>query len=218
MHPPRLARLQGGLAIGAFALFLLTALPQAVSRAAGMLSFAQSTGAESFAAARARFSGPAYVAAVDAIRQALPPDQPYFLVEAGRPQDGDTYWVRFDLAPRPAIYLGQIEELTDVRSLRRRLGKVRQVVVAYGPGKPPRLYERYRFVQEIERADSDAPEPPDPRDPRDPSGQRPLHHPQRIPRDPRDPRDPSDPGDPGDPGDGGDPGNGGAAPARPPGL
>ncbi len=151
MHVSRLARILGGLAVGAFALFLVAAVPQAVSRATGMLRFADGAGGETFAAARARFFGPAYVGAIDAIRQAIPPDQAYLLVEAGRLQDGDLYWVRFDLAPRRAFYLGQLDELTDARRLRQRLpGNVRQVVVAYGPGEPPRLLERYQLVHEIE--------------------------------------------------------------------
>jgi hypothetical protein len=153
MLQPRRARLEGGLAVAIFALFLAAGLQQAVSRAWAMLHFAARTaGRESFDAARARFSGPAYVAAIDAIRDALPPDQPYLLVEGGRPQDGDLYWVRFDLAPRRAIYLGQLDQLTDVRRLRQRFpANVRQVIVAYGPGEPPRLLERYRFVQEVQR-------------------------------------------------------------------
>jgi hypothetical protein len=167
MLQPRRARLEGGLAVAVFALFLAAGLQQAVSRAWAMLHFAaRAAGNESFDAARARFSGPAYVAAIDAIRDALPPDQPYLLVEGGRPQDGDLYWVRFDLAPRRAIYLGQLDQLTDVRRLRQRFSaNVRQVIVAYGPGEPPRLLERYRFVQEVQRraegaGTGDPPAPP----------------------------------------------------------
>ncbi|MBV8200930.1 MAG: hypothetical protein JOZ15_09945, partial [Acidobacteria bacterium] len=73
-------------------------------------------------------------------------------VDGGSGSLGGTYWVRYDLAPRRSIYLGRLYELTSVQEVRRRLAaNLRHVVVAYGPEKPPRLYERYRFVQEIDR-------------------------------------------------------------------
>ena len=65
---------------------------------------------------------------------------------------GGTYWVRYDLAPRRAVYLGRLNELTSAMQVRRRLTvNLRHVVVAFGNGKPPRLYDRYRFLQEIDR-------------------------------------------------------------------
>jgi hypothetical protein len=147
-----LARAQDLAAAGLFGLFLAAAVPVAVLRSAKLLSLPSRCHAESEAAARARFEGPDYVRAIDEIRRDLPEDEPYLLVEAGRPQDGGVYWVRFDLAPRRAVYLGQLAELTDAERLRRRLtGRQRQVVISYGPGLAPRLVERYRFAAEIER-------------------------------------------------------------------
>jgi hypothetical protein len=145
-------------AAGLFGLFLVAAVPQAVQRAAGMLRYASRLGGESPVTARARFSGDAYVHAIDEIRSALPIDRPYVLVEAGRPQDGGVYWVRWDLAPRRAVYLGQLAELSDaVRSRRPFIAPLRQVVVSYGPGQPPRLVEWDRFVEEVAAGRGTAP-------------------------------------------------------------
>lgn len=164
MRPSRLARLQGGLGAAALALFLGAALPQAVSRAWAMLSLAAVTAPhETFDAARLRFFGPAYVAAIEAIRQEVPADQPYLLVEGGRPRDGNLYWVRFDLAPRRALYLGRLDQLTARRLRQHPPVRVPNVVIAYGRGEAPRLLERYRFVQEIERRGGGEPDlPPGP--------------------------------------------------------
>ena len=146
-----LARALDLAAAGLFGVFLVAAVPWAVLRAAGLLTLPSLFGRESEALARARFEGLEYVRAIDEIRRSLPLDEPYLLVEAGRPQDGGIYWVRFDLAPRRAVYLGQLAELTDADRLRRRLtGHQRQVVISYGPGLPPRLVERYRLAAEIE--------------------------------------------------------------------
>jgi hypothetical protein len=153
MHGRVMGRALDLFAAGLFGLFLVAAVPQAVQRAAGMLRYAGRLGGESPSTARARFSGDAYVHAIDEIRGALPIDRPYVLVEAGRPQDGGVYWVRWDLAPRRAVYLGQLAELADaVRSRRRFIASPRQVVVSYGPGQPPRLVEWDRFVEEVTAA------------------------------------------------------------------
>jgi hypothetical protein len=148
----RLSRALDVLAIGLLAFFLVAAVPQAMLRALGMLRLAKQAAHESDEAARARAYGEDYTRAIDEIRRAIPASGGYLLVEGGRPQDGGVYWVRYDLAPRRAVYLGHLSELTDARRLRKRIGaNLRQVVVAYGPGLAPRLYERYRFVNEIER-------------------------------------------------------------------
>jgi hypothetical protein len=148
----RLSRALDVLAIGLLGFFLVAAVPQAMLRALGMLRLAKQAARESDGEARARVYGEAYTRAIDEIRRAIPAGGGYLLVEGGRPQDGGAYWVRYDLAPRRAVYLGLLGELTDARRLRKRIGaNLRQVVVAYGPGLPPRLYERYRFVNEIER-------------------------------------------------------------------
>jgi hypothetical protein len=139
------------LAAGLFGFFLVAAVPRAVLRSVGMLVLAVETAGESQEAARARVFGAAYTAAIDEIRRALPAGGAYLMVEGGRPQDGGVYWVRYDLAPRRAVFFANLSDLTDATRLRHRIpAPLRQVVVSYGPGNPPRLLERYRFTQEIE--------------------------------------------------------------------
>jgi hypothetical protein len=60
--------------------------------------------------------------------------------------------VRYELAPRPSIYLGEMKDLTDANRLRGHLeANLRQVVVTHNTRRPPELYPRYLFVREIER-------------------------------------------------------------------
>src|ERR1700687_1470662 len=107
---------------------------------------------ESLDEARARVYGEAYTRAIDQIRRELPAGDGYLLVEAGDPGTGGAYWVRYDLAPRRAVYLGRLDELTSGARMRRRIAaNLRHVVVAFDAGEPPRLYDRYRFLQEIDR-------------------------------------------------------------------
>lgn len=144
-------RVLDAAAVGLVVFFLAVALPQALWRAWGEISQAVQSD-ESLAAARARVYGEEYTRAIDQIRAALPADEAYLLVEGGSPGSGGAYWVRYDLAPRPAAFVGQLQDLTGGARLRRRLSaNLRHVVVAFNAGEPPRLYERYRFVEEIER-------------------------------------------------------------------
>jgi hypothetical protein len=138
-------------AVVAIGLFLVAAVPGAVGEAWDEAGIAASTH-ESLGAARIRIYGESYTRAIDEIRRALPADEGYLLVEGGSGLLGGTYWVRYDLAPRRAVFLGRLDELTSADRLRRRLSaNLRHVVVAFAAGKPPRLYDRYRFLQEIDR-------------------------------------------------------------------
>jgi hypothetical protein len=134
------------------ALYLAVAMPGSLWHSFDMLSAAATCSGESLADARARSFGSAYVRAIDEIRAAVPADQAYLLVADEDAGLADTYWVRYDLAPRRAFLLGLLNEWTDAQSLRRRIAvNVRRVVVAHGNGQPPRLYARYEFLNEIER-------------------------------------------------------------------
>jgi hypothetical protein len=138
-------------AAGLLGLFLAAAVPWALLRACGELYRAAYVH-ESLAEARARVHGEDYTRAIDQIRREVPPGDAYLLVVDGEPKSGCTYWVRYDLAPRRALYLGRLDELTSGAQVRRRLtANLRHVVVAFETGEPPRLYERYRFLQEIDR-------------------------------------------------------------------
>jgi hypothetical protein len=139
------------LAVALAVLFFAAAIPPALQRTCQLLQAEAALAGESLTASRARMYGPAYVQAIDQIRAAIDPDEPYLLVEAGGPRQGGVYWVRYDLAPRRAIFLGRLDELTP-RDLRRNQGaNLRHVVVALGPGPPPRLFDRFAFRDLLDR-------------------------------------------------------------------
>ncbi len=139
------------LAVALAVLFFAAAIPPALQRTCQLLQAEAALAGESLTASRARMYGPAYVQAIDQIRAAIDPDEPYLLVEAGGPRQGGVYWVRYDLAPRRAIFLGRLDELTP-RDLRRIQGaNLRHVVVALGPGPPPRLFDRFAFRDLLDR-------------------------------------------------------------------
>ena len=138
-------------AAGLLGLFLAVAVPSALLHASREV-VAAARAHESLDQARARVYGEAYTRAIDQIRSELPAGDSYLLVEAGSRESGGAYWVRYDLAPRRAVYLGRLEELTSGDRLRRRLTvNLRHVVVTFAKGKPPHLFERYRFLQELDR-------------------------------------------------------------------
>jgi hypothetical protein len=138
-------------AAGLLGLFLAAAVPWALLRACDELYKAAYVH-ESPAEARSRVNGVDYARAIDQIRREIPLGEAYLLVVDGEPNSGCAYWVRYDLAPRRALYFGRLDELTSGAQVRRRLmANLRDVVVTFDTGEPPRLYERYRFLQEIDR-------------------------------------------------------------------
>jgi hypothetical protein len=146
-----LGRVLAIAAAGMLVVFLVAALPGALQEAWSEVHSAAHDH-ENLTEARIRIFGDSYIRAIDEIRRALPADESYLVVEGGSGALGGTYWVRYDLAPRRAVYLGRLSELTSADEVRRRLtANLRHVVVAYSTAKPPRLYDRYRFVQEIDR-------------------------------------------------------------------
>src|ERR1700688_62901 len=147
----RLDRALDLTAAGLLGLFLAVAVPRALL-GAGDEVIQAANAHESLAEARARVLGEDYSRAIDQIRGELPPDEGYLLVEGGHPDSGGAYWVRYDLAPRRAVYLGRLDELTSGARVRRRLTmNLSHVVVSFDAGEPPQLYERYLFLQEIDR-------------------------------------------------------------------
>lgn len=149
----RLDRALDLAAAGLLVLFLAVAVPWALGRAGNEVAAAADDG-ESLDDARARVFGQDYTRAIDAIRRELAPEDAYLMVEGGLPASGGVFWVRHDLAPRRAIYLGRLDELTSSGRARQRIAisaNLRQVVVAYDTGVPPRLYQRYQFLAAIDR-------------------------------------------------------------------
>jgi len=133
------------------ALFLAVAVPWALLHA-GREVVQAAHAHESLAEARARVDGLEYARAIDSIREELPAGDAYLLVMGGKPNSGGAYWVRYDLAPRRALYFGRLDDFTSGAQARHELpANLRHVVVTFDTGEPPRLYERYRFLQEIDR-------------------------------------------------------------------
>jgi hypothetical protein len=142
-----------GAAVALLAVYLLSALPVAAGIARFMLLLPARAARESLPEARARLFGAAYTAGVDAIRRALPPAQPYILVAGDAFQDGGAFWVRYDLAPRPPLFLGPLDRLADAPALRRALGddlRRLPVVIAYAT-RPPILLDGEALLRAIER-------------------------------------------------------------------
>ncbi len=135
------------------AAYFWTALPRAADVAGFMLRLPGRTAGESLEAARARLFGGEYARAVELIRRQVPVEQAYGLVAGDSAQGGGVLWVRYDLAPRRAVYLGELARLTraGAEGARAALGDdVQTVVVAYA-GRAPRFYRRDDFLHRLDR-------------------------------------------------------------------
>ncbi len=158
-----------GAAVVLLAVYFASALPVAVGIAGFMLRLPARAARESLPAARARLFGAEYTAGVETLRRALPPAQPYILVAGGTLDDGGAFWVRYDLAPRPPLFLGPLDRLATGAAagaadpggsrdggsagLRRALAHELSrfpVVVAYS-AQAPRLLDGEALLRWIER-------------------------------------------------------------------
>ena len=140
------------LALGLFGLFLAAALVQSGAHVVRRAGYAVLRGAEPPLATRRRLLGEPYAEAIERIRRAIPPDGEYLMVNGGIEPEGGPYWVRFELAPRRARFLGLLRELPDGETLRRRLPPGDSpVVVAFREGRPPVLLDRESFLRELDR-------------------------------------------------------------------
>lgn len=104
---------------------------------------------ESALAERSREFGAPYARKVEEIRRLIPDDPRdpndgiYGLIDgdADGVQIGGTLWVRFDLAPRRAVFLGVRKDLRGPAELRRRLPPgVRWVVIGHND-RPPEVMD-----------------------------------------------------------------------------
>ena len=140
------------LAGAACTLHLASSLPSNLARAASRLSAASSALDEDPELVRRRRYGAEYVEAIDRIRRALPRDAAYFLVDGEAEIEGGALWVRLDLAPRKAFFLGRQRELASAPERLHRLPpRPKLVVVAFRPGTPPQLFERAAFFAAVRR-------------------------------------------------------------------
>jgi hypothetical protein len=136
------------LALGLFAAFLAVSLSRAAIETAKNGILVYSLRGETPFQQRARCYGPAYTQEIEAIRRTIPRDGAYLLINGDPTEHGGPFWVKFDLAPRRAVYLGDLDNLERVERLKRRMPRAaRWVVIAYGPYRRPVLIERYKFVQ-----------------------------------------------------------------------
>jgi hypothetical protein len=138
------------LALAAFLLSLIAGLPLTAVRTLRRVGRATLSLGEDARGARVRLLGAATVAALDSIRQAIPADGEYLLVDGGDELQAEAYWVRFELAPRRAVFLGRLSEMERAPRLSWKLPlAARWVVVAY-PGGTPRLLSGQEFLELLE--------------------------------------------------------------------
>ncbi len=146
--PPR--SLLARLALALLAVQLTVALPWALLRSAREAWHVIVYRHETPFQQRVRTFGLSYTEAVERIRRTIPQDGAYVLIN-GNPgeEEGGPIWVKFDLAPRRAVYLGKLRDLQDADRLRRRMPRAAHWVVVVDSNEPPVLFERYRFIQQI---------------------------------------------------------------------
>lgn len=136
------------LALGLFAVFLAVSLSRAVAESARNVVLMHALQGETPFQERARCYSSAYTEEIENIRRTIPRDGAYILINGDAEEQGGPLWVKFDLAPRRAVYLGQLDKLQSAERLKKRIPRAaRWVVIAYGPYRRPVLIERYKFVQ-----------------------------------------------------------------------
>jgi hypothetical protein len=142
MRARRLLPLAGLIALAAF---LAIRLPAALSDSWARVRDAWRDRALDADASLATVRGPEYVAAIRRIRDELPADSEY-LVVAAAPGGADVF-VRFDLAPRRAVFGGELKDLAGNVNLAKLPALPEWTVVARLDAQGPRLF-RTRIVAE----------------------------------------------------------------------
>ncbi len=139
------------LALVLLSLYLALSIPRALLRSAREVKNLIAHRHETPYEKRVRSFGPGYAEAIENIRRKIPPDGAYVLINARKDfEEGGPIWVKFDLAPRRAVYLGKLDKLGNAERMRRRLPRAaRWVVLAHGPYDPPVLLERHVFIEQL---------------------------------------------------------------------
>lgn len=141
------------LALAAFALFLIHGASSTVVRSCRWMARTAPLADEDTSAIRRHLLGSRYLLAIERLRRAIPPDGEYLLVRGGTERQGGPLWVRFELAPRRARFLGPWTELPGGRDLRRKLPPgPRWVVIAFSEARPPILMDRQEFLRALDRS------------------------------------------------------------------
>ncbi len=147
--------LVSSLALVLFAVYLAVATPWALLKAAQSALQSFRVAGETPLEERLRTYGPMYTHGIERIRRTIPEDGAYLLVNGDPKEEGGPLWVKFDLAPRRAVFLGKLDDLDDVDRFRKRIPRAaRWVVIAYGSYGKPELIERFRFVKRIREQQS----------------------------------------------------------------
>ncbi len=131
------------------ALSVLAAVPLTVLRVGRRVVETVPLAGENARGARERLLGAPVVESLDAIRRVIPaisPNNEYLLVDGGEEPEGATYWVRFELAPRRARFVGRLSEMQAPPILPPG---PRWVVVAF-PDGPAALLGRDDFLRRLE--------------------------------------------------------------------
>jgi len=145
------SRFLARLALGVFAVYLAVSISRAAIETAKNGILLYTLRGETPFQERARCYGPVYTHEIEKIRQTIPRDGAYILINGDPLEQGGPLWIKFDLAPRRAVYVGELDKLERVERLKKRMPRAaRWVVIAYGPYRRPVLIERYKFVQERE--------------------------------------------------------------------
>lgn len=140
--------LLAALALGLFALYLIASISWAALNTAKTIVLMVRVRNETPFQERSRSYSPEYAEGIEAIRRTIPRDGAYLLINGTPEELGGPFWVKFDLAPRRAVFLGDLGKLGNIDRLRRRMPRAaRWVVIAYGPYGRPAVIERYKFVQ-----------------------------------------------------------------------
>jgi hypothetical protein len=98
----------------------------------------------------ARLYGDAFARGIADLRRSIPEDQPYVLVRVDGPDDGPAYWVRYELAPRPVVYIDATH--SSGPSWRRLVPRGMPIVlVSPGSDRPPVQIDRAQLASLLSR-------------------------------------------------------------------
>ena len=136
-------------ALALFGLLLAVSLAWSSVRSVRRIWWAFAHAGETPLEERSRQHGAEYALAIEEIRRTIPRHGVYALVDADPVMEGSVFWVRFDLAPRRAIYLGFLHELREPRTVRQRLIREARWIVVASVRRPPVLYERSEFLSKV---------------------------------------------------------------------
>lgn len=139
------------LAAALFALFVALAVPVALDGSLDRARLAWHARHETALDARRRCLGADFVDAIESIRRALRPGEPYLIVEGAQPYDSGTYWVRYELAPHRAVFVGWRRDLHRPALLRKLRDEDMRWVVIASFRDAPALYDRRALLREMSR-------------------------------------------------------------------